>query len=215
MKEIRVLIADDHQIVSDGLKNIVNDAPGLHFSGSANNGKEAIEMLKMLTIDVVLMDIDMPVMGGIEATKIIKKDFPKTKVLVLSMHNEKSIIQTVVEAGADGYLLKNSNQKELVEAINKVHEGIRFFSSDVTMTLLNKNQLSNSGELNKELLNQLTDRELEILKLIAEGFSNKEVGDKLFISHRTVDTHRTNIMKKIDVQNIAGLIRFALKNGLV
>lgn len=160
------------------------------------------------------MDIDMPKLTCIEATKLIKAQFSHIKILVLSMHNEKGVIQNVVDAGADGYLLKNTNQNELISAIKKICEGEKFFSSDVTMTLLSKGGVSDSNE-DKEIVESLTEREIEILKLISEGLSNKEIGDQLFISHRTVDTHRTNLMKKLNVHNIAGLIRFALKNKLV
>lgn len=213
-KEIRILIADDHQIVTDGLKNILRDIEGLRVVACASDGEEAVEICKTLTIDMVLMDIDMPKLTGIEATKKIKAQFGHIKILVLSMHNEKGVIQKVVEAGADGYLLKNTNQNELINAIKKICSGEKVFSSDVTMILLSKSGVTETNE-DKELVESLTEREIEILKLISEGLSNKEIGDQLFISHRTVDTHRTNLMKKLNVHNIAGLIRFALKNKLV
>lgn len=214
VKKTRILLVDDHQLVLDGLRNILDDVAEVHVVADANNGKQAIEILQNLRIQVVLMDIDMPEMGGIEATKLIKRKFPDIKILILSMHNEKGVIQTVIDAGADGYLLKNSSQNELVEGIKSVCQGKKFFTPEVTMTLLKTNTemaLGNDGEI----IQNLTERELEILKLISEGLSNKEIGEKLFISHRTVDTHRTNLMKKLDVHNIAGLIRFALKNKLV
>lgn len=213
-KEVNILIADDHQIVIDGLKNILTNVSGIRVAATAGNGKEAIEICTSLKIDVILMDIDMPEMDGIEATKRLKQKFSGIKILVLSMHNEKGIIQEVINAGADGYLLKNTNQTELIGAIKKVCSGEKYFSSDVTLTLIN-NSASNQTENNKHLVSNLTEREIEIIQLIAEGLSNKEIGDKLFISHRTVDTHRTNIMKKIDVHNVAGLIRFAINNNLV
>jgi len=213
-KEIKILIADDHQIVTDGLKNILKDVEGIRVVATAANGAEAYDICNTLSINIVLMDIDMPKLTGIEATKLIKRDFGHIKILVLSMHNEKGVIQNVVEAGADGYLLKNTNQNELIEAIKKICEGEKFFSSDVTMTLLSKGAATETTE-DKELVESLTEREIEILRLISEGLSNKEIGDQLFISHRTVDTHRTNLMKKLNVHNIAGLIRFALKNKLV
>lgn len=201
-------------MVLDGLRNILEDVEYLHVVAEASNGKEALDLCRNLRIDVILMDIDMPVMGGIEATKLLKAKYPQTKILILSMHNEKGVIQTVIDAGADGYLLKNSSQKELLQGINTVREGNKFFTPEVTMTLLNKNTSEITGN-DGEVIQNLTERELEILKLISEGFSNKEIGERLFISHRTVDTHRTNLMKKLNVHNIAGLIRFALKNKLV
>jgi len=166
-------------------------------------------------VDIVLMDIDMPVMNGIEATKQIIKDFPNVKVVILSMHKEGGLIKNLIAIGAHGFLLKNSDQNELIGAIRKVASGDRYFSPDVTMSLLSKTSINTTAFDSMETLSQLTERETEILKLIAEGYSNKEIGEKLFISHRTVDTHRTNLMKKLDVNNIAGLIKFAIQNGLV
>ncbi|NOX48314.1 MAG: response regulator transcription factor [Chlorobi bacterium] len=215
MKEIRLLIVDDHQIIIDGLKSLLEDEAGIRLMGEANNGKEALDILKLLDVDIVLMDIDMPIMNGIEATKHILKDFPNVKVVILSMHKEGGLIKNLISIGAHGFLLKNSDQAQLVEAIRKVASGDKYFSPEVTMSLLNKTSINTSTLNGIDLLSQLTERETEILKLIAEGFSNKEIGEKLFISHRTVDTHRTNLMKKLDVGNIAGLIKLAIQNGLV
>ncbi len=207
---INIAIADDHQLVIDGLQSILQDVADFHIKGIAHNGEEALRLVDVLKIDVLLMDVDMPVMDGIKATKQIKKEFPETKVLILTMHDEKSIIKMLMEIGADGYLLKNSSQEELSLAIKNVASGKKHFSSEVTMALLKPDT-----EVVNDNLQDLTEREIEILRLVAEGYSNKEIGEKLFISHRTVDTHRTNLMKKLDVRNIAGLIRFGLKNGLV
>jgi two-component system response regulator NreC len=215
MKEIRLLIVDDHQIIIDGLKSLLEDEADFKLIGEANNGKEALDILKILDVDIVLMDIDMPIMNGIEATKQILKDFQNVRVVILSMHKEGGLIKNLIAIGAHGFLLKNTDQAQLIEAIRKVASGDKYFSPDVTMSLLNKTTTNTSTVDGIELLSQLTERETEILKLIAEGFSNKEIGEKLFISHRTVDTHRTNLMKKLDVSNIAGLIKFAIQNGIV
>lgn len=209
--EINVAIADDHQIVIDGLKALLDNEPDFAFKAHALNGRAALDLAENLNIDVFLMDIDMPEMDGIEATKVLKREYPDIKVIILTMHDEKSLIRMLMDLGADGYLLKNSDQAELSLAIRNVHEGKKHFSSEVTMSLLQPDE----PETQQENLKGLTEREIEILKHIAEGLSNKEIGDKLFISHRTVDTHRTNLMKKLEVHNIAGLIRFAIKNGLV
>ena len=209
------MIVDDHQIIIDGLKSLLEDEADFKLIAEANNGKEALEVLNLLEVDIVLMDIDMPVMNGIEATKQILKDFQNVKVVILSMHKEGGLIKNLIAIGAHGFLLKNSDQTELIGAIRKVASGDRYFSPDVTMSLLNKTSMNASSFKGIELLSQLTERETEILKLIAEGYSNKEIGEKLFISHRTVDTHRTNLMKKLDVTNIAGLIKFAIQNGIV
>ncbi len=215
MEAIKILITDDHQIIIDGLKSLLSDEKDLQVIGEASNGKEAIEFLKLLKADVVLMDIDMPVLNGIEATKKIKSEFDDVRVIILTMHNESGLIKTLVAAGADGYILKNSDQSELLEAIRKVASGNQYFSSDVTLSLLNKNSSQLKQFQTDSKIAELTSREIEILKMIAEGNSNKEIGEILFISHRTVDTHRTNLMKKLDVNNIAGLIRYAIQQGFV
>jgi len=211
MRRIKVLLVDDHQIIIDGLKSLLKNNDEIAVAGEANNGREALRILDILEIDVVLMDIDMPVLNGIDTLKEISKRGSGQKVIILSMHNEAGMIKSLIDLGASGYLLKSCSQDEMIGAIKKVSTGQSYFSTDVTLALLKPANPSNP-ELKNELL---TDRETEILKLIAAGFSNKEIGDKLFISHRTVDTHRTNLMKKLDVSNIAGLISYAIKNGIV
>ena len=208
MNKINVLLTDDHQLIIDGLKSLLKDQEDINVSAEANNGREALRILGFLPINVVLMDIDMRVMNGIETMKEIKKQYPGVKVIILSMHNEAGMIKSLIDLGANGYLLKSCTQDEVVSAIRKVAAGQSCFSTDVTMALLKPANPEQKTEI-------LTERETEILKLIAAGFSNKEVGDKLFISHRTVDTHRTNLMKKLSVNNIAGLISYAIKNGIV
>ncbi|MGB0402809.1 MAG: response regulator [Salibacteraceae bacterium] len=215
MKIINVYIADDHVIVQDGLKSILGSIPEFNIVGSAVNGLDCLSDIRGgLKVDVILMDIDMPKLSGIETTSFLKKEFPQIRILGLSMHNEQSVIQKLIDAGADGYILKNSDGNELTQGISTVLEGKKYFSTEVTMTLLGQSEEILTTSQSSSELADLTEREIEILKLIAEGFSNKEVGDKLFISHRTVDTHRTNLMRKLDVHNIAGLIKIALKNGL-
>ncbi len=216
MSKIKILLADDHQIVLDGLNAILSSVSDFDILGEVQNGKEVVDYIATKQKpDIVLMDIDMPVMNGIQASKEIKKNFEGVRILTLSMHNEKGMIQTLMDAGSDGYILKNSSKKELEKGIRTVHSGLPFFSTEVTMSLLNDSvEIKKTKELPKEI-EHLTEREIEILKLIAEGYSNKEIGDRLFISHRTVDTHRTNLMKKMNVHNVAGLIRIALKSGLV
>jgi two-component system response regulator NreC len=211
MSQIKVLLVDDHQIIIDGLKSLLKNNNEFLVAGEAGNGREALRILDLIEIDVVLMDIDMPVLNGIDTLKEINRRRSGQKVIILSMHNEAGMIKSLIDLGASGYLLKNCSQEELITAIQKVAAGQSYFSTDVTLALL-KPANSSNPEIRNELL---TDRETEILKLIAAGYSNKEIGDKLFISHRTVDTHRTNLMKKLDVSNIAGLISYAIKNGIV
>jgi DNA-binding NarL/FixJ family response regulator len=213
MKRICILLADDHQLILDGLNSLLKNREDILVAGEAKNGRDALSLVKLLDPDIVLMDIDMPVMNGIEALKEIKKASPTTKVIILSMHEESGMIKSLMALGADGYLLKSCSQDELLGAISTVAKGQQYFSQGAVRSLLQMENSPNSAA--QELTELLTDRETEVLQLIAEGFSNKEIGAKLFISHRTVDTHRTNLMKKLNVGNIAGLISFAIKKGLV
>jgi two-component system response regulator NreC len=215
MSAAKILLCDDHQLIIDGLKNILQDQSDLSLVGEANNGQQALKILEVLQPDLVLMDIDMPIMNGLEATQQIRKKYPNVKVMILTMHDEPSLVRKIMDIGANGYILKNSDQKELIKAIHRVLKGELYFTEDI----LNRKKPEKIESLllkpsDAFLLSQLTEREIEILAQIANGLSNKEIGDKLFISHRTVDSHRTNLMKKLDVHNIAGLIRFAIRNNL-
>lgn len=213
MSLIKVLLTDDHQIILDGLQSLLKNNAEIEVIAEANNGREALQVLEVLRPEVVLMDIDMPVLNGIETLKEISRRFPEVKVIILSMHSEAGMIKNLTDLGAKGYLLKSCSQEELFSAIRKVAGGQLYFSPDVTLSLLGPK--GGRETINDERNELLTDRETEILKFIVAGFSNREIGEKLFISHRTVDTHRTNIMKKLNVSNIAGLISFAIKNGMV
>lgn len=208
---IKILVVDDHNIVSDGLRSLIEDTDGMECVGTAPNGKQDLEVIKSLPVDVVLMDIDMPIMNGIEATRAVKRNHPNVKVISLTMHKERGMVQRLMECGADGYMLKNSDREELITAIRKVEAGQKYFSSDVALSLLQKADttiLPGEGTMA-----DITEREAEIIRMLAQGLSSKEIGDKLFISNRTVDTHRTNIMQKLGIHNVAGLIRWAFNNG--
>lgn len=211
MKEIRVLIVDDHQIILDGLKSLLSSTGDIRVVQTANDGLEALNILKVLTVDVVLMDIDMPVMNGLDAAIKVKQQAGAPKIIILSMHHESGMVKNLIEIGVDGYLVKNSGKEETISAIRQVASGKKVFSPVITMTLAG--EPDNGKRENPGI--DLTEREIEILKLIVDGFSNKEIGEKLYISHRTVDTHRTNMMKKLGVNNIAGLVSYAIKNKIV
>jgi len=215
MTKKRILLVDDHQLIIDGLRGFIETNSDYTVVGEANTGTDAVKLAGVLNPDVILMDIEMPEMSGIQASEEIKRNFPQIKIIIVSMHNEKQLIKKLIDQGADGYLLKNSQQSEVIAAIEKVLKNQPYFSQDVTLSLLDKSpsKIGHSTEPMSEL--QLTDRETEILKLVSQGMTNKEIGDTLNISHRTVDTHRTNLMKKLDVTNVAGLIRFAFKNGMI
>ncbi len=215
-KPIRILIVDDHQIVVDGLKLLLSDEHEIKVVGYANNGKEALDIIKNLPVDVVLMDIDMPLLSGLDATKFITSQYPEIKIIALTSYNEKAVVKKMLAAGAMGYILKSIDKKELICAIKTVFDGKNYFSSEITfITICNdKNADDFLLPLNSKI-DLLTSREIEILKLIAQGMSNKEVSEILFISDKTVKAHRENIMKKLDIHNIAGLVRFAVDNKLI
>lgn len=208
---VNLLLVDDHAIVTDGLKALLADEPGYVIKGEASNGQMALEMLRVLNVDIILMDIDMPVMNGIEATKVIKKEMPDKKILMLTMHDEKVLIQMMMDIGANGYLIKNSPKAELIKALENIANNKSYYSEEVTGVLLKPEE----PEKKSGILAELTEREIEIIRLVSEGLSNKQIGEKLFISHRTVDTHRTNLMYKIDVHNVAGIVKFAIAHGIV
>lgn len=209
---IRILLCDDHRIITDGLKGLLEGDPDMSCVGVAENGAEALQTLEHLRVDVVLMDLDMPVLDGLAATERIKAEHPSVKVIILTMHDEPAMVQRMVDLGADGYLVKNCGREELLLAIRDVHAGRRHFGSALMESVLHQRQESaaQSG-----LLKDLSEREVEVLAALAEGLTNKEIGERLFISPRTVDTHRTNLMKKLDTHNVAGLVRIAIKAGLV
>ncbi len=211
LSKIKLIIVDDHQLVREGFKSLLADMDFVELIGEAADGKQAIQLLRNgLRPQIILMDVEMPVMGGLETTEIISKDFFGIKIIMLSMVNNKDIIQNCIEKGAKGYLFKNASMSELGDAIRKVADGGHYFSEEVTLTLLNK-----STKLEDSELHQLSPREIEILKLVAGGYSSTEIGQQLFISPRTVDTHRNNIIQKLQVNGVAGLVRFAIKAKLV
>lgn len=214
---IKVIVADDHNLVRDGIAEMVIAIGKYEVLAKVSNGKEALEYAESLKPDIVLMDVDMPVMNGLEATQRIKSQLENVKVIVLTMHGDPALIKRMMEIGADGFLLKNSDRKEFIDALERVSQGKTYFSSDAAQAVISgKNVTPGNFTVGTDsiLVSTLSEREIEILRLVAAGFSNKEIGEKLFISHRTVDTHRTNLMKKLEIHNTAGLVRFALNNGL-
>ncbi len=211
-KTIRVALCDDHTIITDGVHNLLLGAEGVECVGTAANGIEALYLLEHIGVDVLLTDLDMPDMDGLQLTERAKKKYPELRVLVLSMHEEASVVKRVMELGADGYLVKSVGRDELVLAIRNVCAGRKHFGSSLTASFLRDGAETKKGSA---LLADLSEREVEVLAALAEGLGNKEIGEKLFISPRTVDTHRTNLMKKLEMHNVAGLVRIAIKAGLV
>jgi DNA-binding NarL/FixJ family response regulator len=214
-KIIRVLIVDDHQIIRDGVKALLNKAEGIKIVKEASNGVEALNILKAdsSTLDVVLMDIGMPEMDGIAATKKITDEFPEIKVLALSMHDDESHIINMLQNGASGYVLKTIGKQELISAIKRVATGQSYFTNEASAVLLgylSRKEHSNRGAAS----NKLTKREIEIISLIANEYTNNQIAEKLYISPRTVDTHRRNLLQKLNAKNTAGLVKYAINHHL-
>lgn len=209
--KIKVLIADDHQLVRKGFVAILQGIEQVELLAEAANGREVMEVFKRgQRPDVVLLDYEMPLMNGQETLEQIKRDYFGTKVILLTMLNEHSIIQKALENGADGFLFKNTSIEELATAIRKVYAGEKYYAAEVTLSLLQKSNHDNAAALSN-----LSEREVEVLKLVAQGFSSTEIGQQLFISPRTVDTHRNNLIQKLEVKGIAGLVQFAIRYKLL
>jgi DNA-binding NarL/FixJ family response regulator len=206
---IKIIIADDHQIFVDGLSEVISKISGVELIATANNGQEVISKLEENPCDVAVLDIHMPILDGLETTKIIKKRFSRTKVLILTMNNEFSLIKSLLKAGALGYILKTTGREEFERALRRVEAGLTYFSEAVATELAR--QYMPEPAMNFTL----SEREKEIVALVAKEYSSQEIGNILFISPTTVDTHRRNIMQKIGVKNTAGLVKFALKQGII
>ena len=211
---IKLLLADDHKIITQGISNLLASETNLHIAAVCENGWEVLEHLKLIQVDLVLMDIEMPLLNGLECAEKILAIYPDKKIAMLTMHREKALIRKLIAMGVKGYFLKTIEKAELIHGINMICQGGEYFPADVTKTLLQEDPKPTTPSVDPRIA-ELSERELEILKHVAMGMANKEIADKLFISHRTVDTHRTNLMRKLDIHNIAGLIRFAFVNGLV
>ena len=218
MSTIRVIIADDHKIIRVGLRGMLERESDIEISGEAENAEDVMVLLAKQPAHVVLMDIDLGETSGIEATRKIKDAYPAIHVLGLTMHEEPGYIIKMLEAGASGYLLKNAGRDELLIAIHTVAKGDSYFSQKVSATLLHAiTQKKPATEAGTKSITQtpLSDREIEVLRLIAQEFSNGEIAEKLFISIRTVDTHRRNLLEKLQVKNTVGLVKYALDKGII
>ncbi|MEO9805781.1 MAG: response regulator transcription factor [Reichenbachiella sp.] len=216
MDTIKVILADDHVIVRNGIKILLESEGEVEVIAEASNGEEAIEKVKQFKPDILISDINMPIMNGIETTAKLKKISPETKTLILSMHDDEEYIIKSVESGASGYLLKDTTKEEFVKALKSVLEGHKYFSGDISDVLVNgylnkASGVPRSSQAGDSTLVKtdyhITKREKQILKLVYEGHSNKEIADELQKSIRTVETHRFNIMKKLSVGNVTELIR--------
>lgn len=213
-KDIELIIVDDHPIFLDGLSVLLNEIEGIHVRGTFTNGHEALSFLSNNKINVVITDIDMPEMDGIELSRKIKSKYKACKIIALTMHNDSHIIAKLLEVGAEGYILKNTGKKELMMAIETVMTGETYFSEEVKMIYIESKVKGKKTE-NNYIKYKLSKRELEIVKLISEELTTVEIAERLFISDSTVETHRRNILSKLNVRNTAGLIKLAIQNKLI
>ena len=217
MSKIKVILVDDHQIVRDGIKALLSTEDSIVIIDEASDGDELLAKLKSKKPDVLIMDISMPKISGIELLKIVSKEYPGINVLMLSMYTNEDFVFNAVKSGAKGYLPKNTSRKILIEAINTIYNGEEYFSEEISNIILKsyikKAQKNEDTAENKKDI--LSARELEILKLVAGGKSNQEIAEKLFISIRTVESHKNHIMQKLELKSTVDLIKFALKNNMI
>jgi DNA-binding NarL/FixJ family response regulator len=215
MTKIRVLVTDDHAMVRDGICALLALTGDIEAVGIATNGREALEMVRELMPDVVLMDIAMPIMDGIEATRRIHKEFPKVKILALTQYDDKAYVFPVIETGASGFISKTAASSELATGIRSVHRGDSFLSPSVARFLVEDFQQIASRKGSQDPYEQLTNREREVLKLVVEGYTTQEIADMLVLSPKTVERHKTNLMSKLDIHNRTELVKYALRKGII
>jgi len=214
MSRIRVLIADDHTLFRQGLVRLLESAPDLEVVGEAVDGREAIRLVEKTHPHVIIMDLSMPGLGGLEAIRRIRRIQCQAEVLVLSMHDDEVSVSQALQAGAVGYVVKTDNAEELLTAVRAAHRGQSYLSPSISRLVI-EGYLQRRPTENVASSDKLTSREREILQLLAEGHSNKEIAKLLNLSVKTVETHRTNLMKKLGLHSLAELVRYAIRNGLV
>ena len=216
MKRITVLLAEDHQIVREGFRSLLKHERDIEVVGEAETGRQAVQLTRKLRPEVVVMDIAMPRLNGLEATRQIRRDFPETKVLILSAHSDDAYVAQVSELGAAGFLLKQTSSHNLATAIREVQKGNTFFSPAISERLNGRDQKSPGRRGRpKRRINRLSSREVEVLQLIAEGKPNKQVASELGVGFKTVDKHRQHLMAKLDIHDVAGLTRYAIVEGII
>lgn len=212
---VRILVADDHDVVRRGLREQLSSHDGWEICGEARNGREAVQMALKLSPDVAVIDLSMPELNGLEATRQIRRELPRTEVLIFTMHETEQLIREVLSAGARGYVLKSDAGRHLTSAVEALSHRRPFFTARVSEALLDAFLNSNSRKDEGSAFRTLTDREREIVQMLAEGSSNKEIAAKLSISIKTVETHRATVMRKLDISSIVELVHYAIRNHLV
>lgn len=219
MEPVKIFVADDHQLFIEGIKALTRDSQEVKLIGEAENGEDLLNQLKTIKPDVILMDINMPKINGIEATKKIRQLYPAIKILALTMFDDTLYVSEMIKAGASGYLLKNAGRAELITAISTVNKGERYVSSEVSLKMIDKmnagDHSSSENKMPPVRKSDVTKKELEILKLIATELTNAEIAAKLNNSPMTIITHRKNLLRKLGVKNTAGLIKYAMENGML
>lgn len=219
MDKYKVVICDDHAIFREGLKTVLTQDPSLEIIGEAANGYAAVETVLKLQPDLVTMDIAMPELGGIEATKQIVAELPQTRVIILSVHSRKTFILEALKAGARGYVLKDSAGEKLLDAANSVLRGDCYLDSPVAGHIVDEYvklpEMGTAAAVTEQAQERLTDRERQLLRLIVEGLPNREIADKLCLSQKTVENHRANIMRKLGRHDVIGLVKYAIATGVV
>jgi len=211
-ERIKILLADDHRMFIDGVRSVLNLHPQFEVVAECTTGQQAVEYIRKATVHVAVMDVNMPVMDGIEATKIMKELEPRLKIVVVTMHHELSVIQRLLRAGADTYLLKNTGADELVMALEKTWKGESYTSPAIAQSMTEALRLQKKNE---QTSTTLTPRESQVLRLIADGLTNAEIADEVSLSVNTIDTHRKNLLAKLGLRNTAQLIRYAVEKGLL
>ena len=214
-ENLKILLVDDHTIVRQGLKALLDAHGGFTIVGEAENGRDAVKKAQELSPDIVIMDIAMPVLNGLEATRQIKRALPDTNVLALTMYNDEEYVFQILKSGASGYLIKETAANELIAAILSLQKGNPFFSPSISRKIMESYLNEDEDKKGKGESDKLTNREKEVLQLIAEGYTNNEIGNLMNISVKTVETHRAHVMSKLDIHDVAGLIKYAIKKGLV
>jgi len=215
MKRITVLLAEDHQIVREGIRSLLEHERDIEVVGEAETGRQAVQLTRKLRPAVVVIDIAMPRLNGLEATRQIRKNFPDTRVIILSAHSDDAYVKQVTALGAAGFLLKQTSSHVLATAIREVQKGNTFFSPSISRRVQDLSRRSAARGVSKKSGNRLSSREIEVLQLIAEGKPNKQVAAELGVTFKTVDKHRQHLMSKLDIHDVAGLTRYAIAEGII
>lgn len=213
MEKIRIVLVDDHQMFRDGVKAVLSDEANIEVVGEVGNGNDLYKLLDSVSIDLIITDISMPEISGIEITKHVSEKFPNIKILILSMHTNEEFITKALSSGANGYLPKDTSMSELLDAINTIYKGDNYYNKTISDTIL-KSVIDKSKKDSSDN-KSLTNREKEIVALVVDGLTNKEIADKLCISIRTVDSHKNNVMQKLHLKSSVELVKYAIKNKIV